>query len=78
MLEKTKDFNRAKRLFDEAKFYHLNDARAQRNFKAKVRRLAKKYCPMEIEPGRDEGQIIMYLDHIAFRLDMELQFKERK
>ena len=51
-------------LLRQSKEYHLKDPRWQRNFRARVNRIAKYYDPKD---PRADTAVVMAIDHITAR-----------
>ena len=66
---------KAYKLLKESKEYHLKDPRWQRNFRAKVNRLAKHYDPTS--PKADTA-VVMAIDHITIRTRHNPTWKQVK
>jgi hypothetical protein len=67
------DIERARKLREESREYHLRDPRWQANFRARVSRLAKKQDPMSADAN---VAVIMFLDHISLRIPVRLIWAE--
>lgn len=71
------DRKKALTLKRELDYYLLQDPRWRRNFRRRVQRLAGNYDPRVTKTldGADaDVGVIMILDHIAFKLDLELSY----
>ena len=63
---------RALKLKDQSREYHLQDPRWQKNFRARVNRLVKHHNPSTT----DNHLLIMIVDHIAMKTGMAPRWKK--
>lgn len=71
-----KHLNKARTLYQELKFYHLNDPKWQNNYIAKWRNLAKKVNTYSEEECNKF--VMMYIDIVSVRTNRTIMMKGEK